>query len=72
MTLFFENNDGKRMGINTELMEFCTNFTEEARQCMPISQIYAMVSNIEEILSEIVGAGFTYADEWTREYVLSA
>lgn len=72
MTLFFENSDGKRMGIDTELKEYSTNFTEEARQCMPISQIYAKVSNIDEILGEVTEAGFTYADEWTREYVLGA
>ena len=72
MTLFFENTDGKRLGINAELKEYSTNFTEEARQCMPINHTYAKVSNIEEILGQIRKDGFPYADEWIREYVLSA
>lgn len=72
MTLFFENTDGRRLGINTDLKEYSTNFTGEARQCMPINHVYAMVSNIEDVLEQIESQGYAYADEWVREYVLSA
>lgn len=71
-TLFFENTDGRRLGINTDLKEYSTNFTDEARQCMPVDHIYAMVSNIDDVLEQIKGQGYNYADEWIRELVIGS
>ena len=69
-TLFFENTDGRRFGIHTDFKEYSTNFTDEARQCMPNDGNYARISNIDDVLDQIKAQGYTYADEWIREYVI--
>lgn len=68
MKLYFEDPDGNRLALNTELMQYCTNFAE------PFCQIgnqhrFINVKGTEDlqvILSEADLNMWAYGDKWVN------